>query len=131
MPTFNSYTFLFFLVNTNSFFSVHFQHTDMGQACSDSMMHDLSNSKECSDAVTYAYSFNSNANYKTSGSWDNLYKGCVIYANGNMYFNSHSTGLKSHDTRSICKGGNKQFGTHIHLELFIKIHRAIVQPHNI
>ena len=93
----------------------------MGQTCSDSMMHDLSNSKECSDAVTYAYSFNSNANYKTSGSWDNLYKGCVIYANGNMYFNSHSTGMKSHDTRSICKGGNRQFGTNIPLELFIII----------
>ena len=93
----------------------------MGQTCSDSMMHDLSNSKECSDAVTYAYSFNSNANYKTSGSWDNFYKGCVIYANGNMYFNSHSTGMKSHDTRSICKGGDRQFGTNIPLELFIII----------
>ena len=81
-------------------------HTEKGQTCTDITLNDLSNEKECSNAVTYASSFNSNANFQTSDSWDNYPKGCLIYESGNMFFNYHSTGSTASQTRSICKGGN-------------------------
>ena len=87
-------------------FSVFLRLTNKGQTCSDISANDLYDAIECSDAVTYATSFSRFANYESTGSWDNFPKGCIIYDSGNMYFNSHSTGISASDTRSICKSGN-------------------------
>ena len=67
-------------------------HTGKGVTCSDSSFMDLSTAEECSNAVNYAKSFNSNANYRNLGSWSNYPKGCFIYDSGRMFFNTHLTG---------------------------------------
>ena len=89
-----------------SFFA-EFVHTDNGFTCSDSGFRDLSTAQECSGAVSYAKSFNSDAQYLYDGSWESLSKGCYIWSNGGMYFNTHSTGERHSSTASICTKGNK------------------------
>ena len=88
-----------------SFFT-EFVHTDRGVVCSDSRFMDLSTAQECSGAIDYAKSFNSDANYREEGSWDVYPKGCHIYDSGSMYFNTHSTGTNQGRTISICRKGN-------------------------
>ena len=81
-------------------------HADRGLTCSDIGLHDLTTAQECSDAVTYATLFNENARYVEEGSWHYNPKGCSIYSDGLMYFNSHPTGRKKSTTISICWKGN-------------------------
>ena len=90
---------------STSFFT-GFVHTDRGVVCSDSRFMDLSTAQECSGAIDYAKSFNSDANYRGEGSWDEYPKGCYIYDSGSMYFNTHSTGTNQGRTISICRKGN-------------------------
>ena len=70
-------------------------------------MDDLSTAKECFDAVAYASSFNSNANYRRTGSRYNAPKGCFMNDDGDMFFNSDSIGEIESNTMSICKGSAK------------------------
>ena len=67
------------------------------------MYDDLSSTEECSDTWAYATSFNSNANFTETGSWDDIPQGCIIYDSGNMYFNSNSNGITAYNIRSLCK----------------------------
>ena len=82
-------------------------HTDKGITCLDSGLMDLLTEQECSIAVHYAKSFNGNAQHIHSGSWTRKPKGCSIYDDGKMYFNTHSSGNNNANTRSICKTGNQ------------------------
>ena len=88
-------------------FLVDFVHTDNGFTCSESGFGDLSTAQNCSDAVSYAKSFNSKA---VLISIDKYYgdkpKGCYILGAGNMVFNTHSTGGRQPSATSICKKGN-------------------------
>ena len=67
-------------------------------------MNDLSIAKECSDAVAYASSFNSNATYRRTGSRYNAPRGCFMNDDGDMFFNSDYIGEIESNTMSICKG---------------------------
>ena len=92
-----------------SFFA-EFATTDEGLSCSDSGFRDLSTAQDCSRAVSYAKSFNSKATWLRTTDNPTNHKGCFIYDTkytGYMYFNTHSTGGRSHsiDT-SICRIGN-------------------------
>ena len=90
-------------------FEASLLYTDKGRSCSDSGLYDLSNEKECSDAVIYAISFNRKSNFTITGSWEDYPKGCSIYDNGNMYFNSHPMGTRDSNARSICMIGKESF----------------------
>ena len=81
-------------------------HTGRGLTCSGSTWINLSNAKECSDAVQYAKSFNGNARYSYEIYESGKPKGCFIYDSGTMYFNVHPTGRGAQGTRNICKPGN-------------------------
>ena len=87
-------------------FFAEFVPTDNGVTCSERGFKDLSTAQECSDAVSYAKTFNSNANYREKGSLSNYPKGCYIWTSGNMLFNTHSTGEKVSSAASICTKGN-------------------------
>ena len=87
-------------------FFTGYHHTNKNLTCSAYAYSDLKNNQECHHAVIYASSFNSFASYKGSGSWKYNPKGCYIYDNGYVYFNSHSTGSRKPNTQSICKKGN-------------------------
>ena len=91
---------------TTSFFA-EFVHTENGFTCQESGFNDLSTAQECSLVVSYAKSFNIEANY--NGESDSAYrpKGCYIRSTGAMYFNKHSTGGGSSTTTSLCRKGNK------------------------
>ena len=67
---------------------------------------DLSTSQECSDAVNYVMSFNNQASYRYSSSFDYNPKGCFMFDYGAMYFNWHANGVRRSDAASICKKGN-------------------------
>ena len=88
------------------YFFVEFAHTDKVLTCSAYSYSDIADEKECRHAVIYATSLNSNAKYKGSGSWEFNPKGCYMYDNGYMYFNSHPTGSYKSITQNICKKGN-------------------------
>ena len=88
-----------------SFFA-EFAHTDNGVSCSDSGLRDLSTAEECSVAVSYAKSFNSEARYRNVYSSIKRPKGCYIWDTGAMYFNTHPTGGSSSSVASICRKGN-------------------------
>ena len=89
------------------------QHTDRGLTCSDNNLRDLTTAKECSDAETYATSFNVNARYLNDGYLPNEPKGCFIEDSGSMRFNSHPYGARRTNTRSICwQAGNQYFRLH-------------------
>ena len=88
-----------------SLFSEFF-HTDNGVTCSNSGLKDLSTAQECSGAVSYANSFNSNARYISELYGANYTKGCIITDGGDMYFNTHSIGGSSSSYSSICLKGN-------------------------
>ena len=66
----------------------------------------MNTAEECSDAVTYATSFNVNVSYMYEESWSNYPKGCYVYYSGSVYFNSHPTGAKTAFASSICWKGN-------------------------
>ena len=87
-------------------FLAAFVHTDNGVTCSDSGFIDLSTAQECSAALDYAMSFNSQASFLSENSWIDYPKGCVIFDWGGMYFNTHSTGGRTSRVASICKKGN-------------------------
>ena len=91
-----------------SFFA-EFVHTSDGVTCSDSGLMDLSTEEECSGAVDYAKSFNSDARYMNAVSLIGQQKGCFIFYSGKIYFNTHPSGFYyvGKDTvTSICKKGN-------------------------
>ena len=69
---------------------------------------DLTNEDECSNAVTYATSLNRNAKYRGAGRWYFYPKGCHMLDHGHMYFNSHPTGTKHKNSKTIC-AGNRYF----------------------
>ena len=81
-------------------------HTDNGVTCSERGFKDLSTAQECSDAVSYAKTFNGNANYWNEESSSNYPKGCYIFTSGNMFYNTHSIGEKDSSAASICTKGN-------------------------
>ena len=81
-------------------------HTDNGVTCSERGFKDLSTAQECSDAVGYAKTFNSKAIYRNEGSWSNNPKGCYIWTDGVMHFNTHSIGERQSSTASICTKGS-------------------------
>ena len=83
-----------------------FVHTDKGVTCSDRGFTDLSTAVECSGAVSYAKSFNSDAHYQSEVNWSTSPKGCIINHSGSMYFNTHLTGDRNNLYSSICKKGN-------------------------
>ena len=88
-------------------FFAEFVHTDNGVTCSERGFKDLSTAQECSDAVSYAKTFNSKARYRDEGSWIIFPKGCHIWKiSGNMHFNAHFIGEKDSSAASICKKGN-------------------------
>ena len=87
-------------------FFAEFVHTDNGVTCSERGFKDLSTAQECSDAVSYAKTFNSEAHYRKEGSLKSYPKGCYILGAGNMVFNTHSTGGRQPSATSICKKGN-------------------------
>ena len=87
-------------------FFIEFAHTDKVLTCSAYSYNDIADDHECRHAVTYARSLNLNAIYKGRGSWEYNPKGCYMYDNGYMYFNSHPTGSCKSITRNICKKGN-------------------------
>jgi len=64
---------------------------------------DLSTEQECKDAVSFAKSFNSEANYLQMGYFSYLPRGCFIDDYGWMYFNADSIGKRSPVYTSICK----------------------------
>ena len=88
-----------------SFFA-EFVHTSDGVTCSDSGLLDLSTEEECSDAVDYAKSFNSDARYQSEVYLSTSPKGCIIYHSGSMYFNTYATGDRNNSYSSICRKGN-------------------------
>lgn len=98
---------VFFLVLTAIVSSLcvqaQFVHTDNGVACSERGLKDVSTAEECSDAVSYAKTFNSKALYRRSQPWRTQPKGCHIWTTGAMYFNAHSIGEKHSTALSICK----------------------------
>ena len=59
--------------------------------------------------MIYAISFNGKSNFTITGSWEDYPKGCSIYDNGNMYFNSHPMGSRDSNARSICMIGKELF----------------------
>ena len=81
-------------------------HTDNGVTCSERGFKDLSTAQECSDAVGYAKTFNSKALYRNEVSSSDRPKGCYIWTNGYMYFNTHSIGERQSSAASICTKGN-------------------------
>ena len=90
-----------------SFFA-EFVHTGNGATCSDTGFMDLSTEEECSgsDAVNYAKSFDGNAHH-AGALWDFVHhKGCFMYDNGEMWFNTHVTGGRRSDSTNICRKGN-------------------------
>ena len=87
-------------------FFAEFVHTDNGVTCSESGFKDLSTSQECSDAVSYAKTFNGNAHYNLQGSWTSVPRGCYILTSGSMFYNTHSIGEKDSSAASICTKGN-------------------------
>ena len=89
-----------------SFFT-EFVHTDNGVTCSESRFRDLLTAQECSGAVSYAKSFNGEANYVWEVSSGSRPRGCFISLWGKMYFNTHSTGGVDYSATSICRKGNK------------------------
>merc|ERR1712110_401638 len=78
-------------------------HTDKGISCSNRGFMDLSTEQECKDAVSFAKSFNSEANYLQMGYFSYLPRGCFIDDYGWMYFNADSIGKRSPVYTSICK----------------------------
>ena len=93
-----------FLIMT-SFLAV-FVHTDKGVTCSDRGFTDLSTAQDCSGAVSYAKSFNSDARYQSEVYLSTSPKGCIIYHSGSMYFNTYATGDRNNSYSSICRKGN-------------------------
>ena len=89
-----------------SFFA-DFAHTRNNFECSDvdGFMH-LLTAQECQDAVEYAKSFNSNAQYEGVISSSSFPKGCVIADWGRMWFNTHPTGRREWRYKNICRTGN-------------------------
>ena len=87
-------------------FFAEFVHTDNGVTCSERGFMDLSTAQECSDAVSYAKTFNSKARYRNEGSYWDYPKGCHIWTWGNMHFNTHFIGAKDSSAASICRKGN-------------------------
>ena len=87
-------------------FFAEFVHTDNGVTCSERGFKDLSTAQECSDAVSYAKTFNSKALYRNEVSWNFYPKGCYIWPSGYIYFNTHSIGEKDSSAASICTIGN-------------------------
>ena len=86
-------------------FLAAFVHTDNGVTCSDRGFTDLSTAQECTDAVTYAKSFNSAARYQSAVSLSTSPTGCIINHSGSMYFNSYPTADRNNLYRSICRKG--------------------------
>ena len=89
-----------------------------GRECSLWGLKRLSNEQECSEAVTYAKSFQPFANYLGVVNSPDFPTGCYtdpLDNLGPMYFNSHPNGkndkFPSMDT--ICKKGNRSFRIHI------------------
>ena len=105
--TFNCFNSCACVFRLDISFEASLLYTDKGRSCSDSGLYDLSNAKECADAVIYAISFNRKPNFTTTGSWEDYPKGCNIYDNGNMYFNSHPMGRRASNSRSICMIGKE------------------------
>ena len=87
-------------------FFAEFVHTDKGVTCSERGLKDLSTAQECSDAVSYAETFNRDANYRNVESLSYYPKGCHIWTWGDMYFNTHSIGGRNSYAASICTKGN-------------------------
>ena len=87
-------------------FFIAFAHTNKALTCAAYSYIDIADDQECRHAVIYATTINSNAQYKGSGSWEYNPKGCYMYDNGYLYFNSHSTGSYKSITQNICKKGN-------------------------
>ena len=85
-------------------------HTAKGVTCSDSSLMDLSTAEECSGAVNYAKSFNSNASFTYVGSWSRNHQGCVILDSGYIFFITQSTGGENSTSTSICRKGSTYFG---------------------
>ena len=81
-------------------------HTDNGVTCSERCFKDLSTAQECSDAEGYAKTFNSKAMYRDEVSMSDRPKGCYIWTNGYMYFNTDSMGGRQSSVASICTKGN-------------------------
>ena len=97
-------------------------HTpDKWHTCSDSGLKQLTNEQECLDAVKYAKSFNKHAYYRETEFTSYKPKGCIIYDNGEMYFNSHPTGGDTKgSTNGICRKGNGQFRVYTLGEMLYK-----------
>ena len=67
-------------------------HTDKHQTCADRGWDVLDDADQCSDAVLYAKSFDTNARYLSELSLVGIQKGCVYFPlTGDMYFNTHAT----------------------------------------
>ena len=83
-------------------------HTGNGATCSDAGFMDLSTEEECSgsDAVNYAKSFDGNAHFQGVLWNDYNHKGCFMYDNGVMRFNTHNTGGREPDNFNICRKGS-------------------------
>ena len=101
------YSFCISLIKLDNKSFAELVHTDKGTTCSDKGLLDLFTDQECADALYYAKSFVGAALYLGSGSWSENHKGCYIYQNGDMYFNTHSFGNNNANMRSICKKGKK------------------------
>ena len=84
-------------------------NTNLGETCLDAGYSDLPDGQTCSDAWAFALYFNSNARYHGNFSDKGYPKGCYIYDNGVMWFNSHTTGSPNSDTQSICTAGSYLF----------------------
>ena len=83
-----------------------FVHPSKGTLCSEIGFMDLSTEQECIGAVNYAKSFNSKAIYYKAIDVEFITKGCIINDEGTIFFNKHSTGLKTSSYTSICRNGN-------------------------
>ena len=87
-------------------FVAEFVHTEKGFTCSESGFKDLYTAQECSDAVNYAKSFNSEALYEFDVHFGHIPKGCYTFDWRSFFFNTHPTGEGSSSTTSICRKGN-------------------------
>ena len=100
---------LFTRYYSDLFFIGGLVNTNLGETCLDAGYSDLPDGQTCSDAWAFALYFNSNARYHGNFSDKGYPKGCYIYDNGVMWFNSHMTGSSNSDTQTICTAGSYLF----------------------
>ena len=97
------FDFLFIQLSFAFKIFVALHYTAKGYTCTNMGRRDLPTEEDCRNAVNYAKStINGNAIYRYSVSWAYHHKGCFIYVDGSMYFNSHYSGSNNADLRSIC-----------------------------